>query len=92
MDFPMDFPMGWPWQEAPGLGTIWLNPAVQTHHLWYAHGPEQHQQHHVLVQGSSMDVGKRKNGESRSMSKPKVRKVAWFLHVFTSTWVLVFAS
>lgn len=62
-------------KEAPGLGTIWLNPAVQTHHLWYAHGPEQHQQHHVLVQGSSLTVDLFPNAESCGSSTDAVCSV-----------------
>eukprot|EP00435_Cladocopium_sp_Y103_P064939 s5_g26.t1 len=61
--------------EAQGLGTIWLNPAVETHHLWYAHGPEQHQQHHVLVQGSSLTADLFPNAESCGLSTDAVCSV-----------------
>lgn len=43
-------------KEAPGLGSIWLNPEVDTHHLWYAHGPEEDQQYHVEVKGDRKSV------------------------------------
>ncbi|CAK9087222.1 Cation/calcium exchanger 1 (AtCCX1) (Protein CATION EXCHANGER 7) [Durusdinium trenchii] len=37
-------------KEAPGLGTIWLNPEAKEHHLWYTHG---HVHRRVILQGMS---------------------------------------
>lgn len=59
-------------KEAPGLGSIWLNPEVDTHHLWYAHGPEEDQQYHVEVKGMSLKVENFPHADSCDLSTEAV--------------------